>query len=149
MLKFLNKNDVIHHELEFWISMTSVQGGVQLDVDQVDHDMNERKQETILLTPMDAACFIEETRRTNGFACPQVGHSINGSNATIQVSKMLQGCNGVDWRFVGASSDVFIEVGAICISAPTFVVDAMRLALERMMETLLFPSTGDMEEEFG
>ena len=149
MLKFLNKNDVIHRELEFQISMTSVQGGVQLDVDQIDHDMNERKQETILLTPMDAACFIGEARRTNGLVCPQVGHSINGSNATIQVSKILQGCNGEDWRFVGASSDVFIEVGAICISAPTFVVDAMRLALERMMETLLFPSTGDMEEEFG
>ena len=44
---------------------------------------------------------------------------------------------------------LIITIAGISMVVPTFVIDAMRLAIERMFEALMFPSTGDTVEEFG
>lgn len=149
MLKFKNRNEPMNLELEFRISMMTTQGGLRVEVDQHCPDTNNHKAETIDMTPMDAACFIGDVRASNGLSCRQVGHSSDGRNATIEISAVKPLCCGEDWRFVGGCSDVFIEVGDICMTAPAFVVDAIRLAMEGMMTSLLYPSTGDFGEEFG
>lgn len=143
MLKFKNYNEREDMVRICTVSMSSVQGGVQVELDVGD------KSETILLTPMDAACFVQQTKSTSGLACMPVGHSITGSNADLRIYRILHGSGDTDWRCAGYVADVVIKAGSIMMAAPAFVVDAMRLAIERMMETLMYHSTGDMEEEFG
>ena len=51
-------------------------------------------------------------------------------------------------EFLGDVADVVLTIAGISMVVPTFVIDAMRLTIERMFESLMFPSTGDTVEEF-
>lgn len=148
MLKFRNRNEAQNRDLEFTVSMSSVQGGVLVEVDQYEYGVDgaPKKSETILLTPMDAACFVHETRRTGGVGCMPVGHATELS--TLSVSRIIPG-NPNNWEFVGVPAEAYLDVGSISMSVPVFVIDAMRIAMENMMDSLMYPSTGSEEEEFG
>lgn len=151
MLKFKNREIKTGIEFIYQISMSSVQGGVQVEVDELQEGPEPKylRRRTVLLTPMDAAAFVHQTRVTNGLSCRQVGHgiSIGAEGSTLFVQLARGAVTGME--FVGDAAEVGLSIGGIPMMVPTFVVDAMRLAVERMMESLLFMSTGDMEEEFG
>ena len=152
MLKFKNREIKTGKEFEYCISMTSVQGGIEVDVneEQVVPDRFPMLRSVVLLTPMDAAAFAHDTRVTNGLSCRDVGHGIsNGAEGmTLWVRKLARG-DSMGMEFIGDCADVSLSIGGITMVVPTFVIDAMRLCVERMFESLMFPSTGDMEEEFG
>lgn len=140
MLKFLNRNQE-GNEREVRISITSVRGGalVEMDVKQG----GSTREENILLTPMDAASFVEQAETSDYKSVMPVGHSAEG--AAIGVCARLPR----DWFFVGGLGECEISSGKLTAVVPTFVVRAMADALGKMMESLLYPTTGDMEEEFG
>ena len=151
MLKFKNRETKTGKELLYQISMSSVQGGIDVEVDeiQVEPEMKNIRQRTLLLTPMDAAAFVHHTRVTNGLSCRQVGHgtSLGGSGMTLFVQKLANGgLTGME--FIGDVAEVSLNIAGVSMVVPTFVIDAMRLAVEQMMESLFFMSTGEMEEEF-
>ena len=156
MLKFKNRDARTGKEVIYQISMLSVQGGVEVDVDeiQVDPEMKNVRRRTIILTPMDAAAFVHQTRVTNGLSCRQVGHGISVDDAgwtlglTLYVQKIVR-VDVAGMEFVGDVAEVLLIIAGISMVVPTFVIDAMRLAIERMFESLMFPSTGDTVEEFG
>lgn len=149
MLKFKNRESSTGDEFEYRISMTSIQGGIQVDVEEIGRGPKANRERTVVLTPMDAAAFAHDTRVTTGMSCRDVGHGVSGGaeGLTLWVRKLEGGVNNVE--FIGDSADVAISIGGITMVVPTFVIDAMRLCVERMFESLMFPSTGDMEEEFG
>ena len=152
MLKFKNRETKTGNEFLYQISMSSMQAGVEVEVDkiQVEPDMKNIRQRTLLLTPMDAAAFVHQTRVTNGLSCRHVGHgtSLDGAGLTLFVQKLARG--GVTgMEFIGDVAEVDLNIAGISMVVPTFVIDAMRLAIERMFESLMFASTGCMEEEFG
>lgn len=152
MLKFKNRDVRTGNEFLYQISMSSVQGGVQVEVDEVQEVAEPKclRSRTVLLTPMDAAQFVHRTRVTNGLSCRQVGHGISiGSEGSTLYVQNLAWADVTGTVFVGDVADVVLSIGGINMVAPAFVVDAMRLAIERMFESLMFRSTGDMDEEFG
>lgn len=148
MLKFLNrrlssikgKGD---DEREFHISITSVQGGAQVEIDMIED--GEATLETILLTPMDAAFFVHETEKNEYCACCPVGHGSDSKD--IRVYREM--ADNTEWHFVGCPTECEIVAGDIVAYVPSLVVEAMANALRQMMDSLLYPSTGDVEEEFG
>ena len=146
MLKFKNRNCVTGREVICKVSMLSVQGGVEVQMDIEDGDGNEEMSDTILLTPMDAACFVSEACKTKGTACIPVGHSTKGTGCALAVSKILA---GFDWMCVGHVAESFLYAGTLIMVVPSFVINAMSTAITNMMDSLMYPSTGDMEEEFG
>lgn len=152
MLKFKNRDTNTGKEFVYQISMSSVQGGIYVDVDKIliEPEMKNIRQGTLLLTPMDAAAFVHQTRVTNGLSCRKVGHGIgaNCAGTTLFVQKLARG-DVTGMEFVGDVAEVGLNIAGVSMVVPTFVIDAMRLCVERMMESLLFMSTGDMEEEFG
>lgn len=152
MLKFKNRDTKTGKEFLYQISMSSVQGGINVEVDeiQVEPEMKNIRQRTLLLTPMDAAAFVHRTRVTNGLSCRQVGHgiSVDGAGMTLFVQKLASG-GETGMKFIGDVAEVGLNIAGISMVVPTFVIDAMRLAVEQMMESLFFMSTGDLEEEFG
>ena len=152
MLKFKNRETKTGKEFIYQISMSSVQGGVQVEVDEI-LEGSERKclrSRTVLLTPMDAAAFVYDTRVTKGLHCRDVGHcvSLEGSGNTLWIGEVEKG-SSVSKEFVSGLTEVCLYVAGIAMFVPTFVIDAMRLAIEQMMVSLFFMSTGEMEEEFG
>lgn len=149
MLKFKNRESSTGEEFEYRISMTSIQGGIQVDVEEIGRGPKANRERTVVLTPMDAAAFAHDTRVTTGLSCRDVGHGVSGGaeGSTLWVRKLGGGVNNVE--FIGDVAEVVLSIGRINMVVPTFVVDAMRLCVERMFESLMFPSTGDMEEEFG
>ena len=152
MLKFKNRETKTGKEFIYQISMSSVQGGVDVEVDeiQVEPEMKNIRKGTLLLTPMDAAAFVHQTRVTNGLSCRWLGHgtSLDSAGLSLSVNKLASG--GVTgMEFIGDVAEVGLHIAGVTMVVPTFVIDAMRLAVERMMESLFFMSTGDMEEEFG
>ena len=147
MLKFKNRNCVTGKEVICKVSMQSVQGGVEVELDVEDEEGKGLQSDTILLTPMDAACFVSETCRTKGTACIPVGHSIKGTGCALAVTKILA---EHDWMCVGYPASAFLYVGdTVNMVVPSFVVMSMASAIACMMGSLMYPSTGDMEEEFG
>lgn len=149
MLKFKNRNCVTGREVICKVSMQCVQGGVEVELDVEDEEGNDLQQDTILLTPMDAACFVSETRRTECTACIPVGHSVKGTGCALAVTKILAGCD-CDWMCVGYPASSFLYAGdALSMVVPSFVINAMSTAMANMMVPLMYSSTGDMEEEFG
>lgn len=147
MLKFKNRNCVTGKEVICKVSMESVQGGVEVQMDIEDDEGNEVTGDTILLTPMDAACFVSETCKTKGTACMPVGHSTNGTGCALGVYKILAEC---DWMCVGSPAEACLYAGDVVkMVVPSFVVMSMASAIVGMMDSLMYPSTGDMEEEFG
>lgn len=152
MLKFKNRECATGKEFEYRISMTSVQGGVEIDVDEwmVAPSKFPMGSAKVLLTPMDAAAFVHYTRITNGHMLRDVGHGItdDSSGNTLHVMKLVK-ADATGMEFIGDNADVVLFIGKVSMVVPTFVIDAMRLCVERMFETLMFTSTGDMEEEFG
>ena len=155
MLKFKNIDTRTGNEVIYQISMLSVQGGVEVDVDEIksETEIKNVRRRTIILTPMDAAEFVHHTRVTNGLSCRQVGHGISVDDSgwtlglTLFVQKIVRGdVDGME--FVGDVADVVLTIAGISMVVPAFVIDAMRLAIERMFESLMFPSTGDTGEEF-
>lgn len=152
MLKFKNRETKTGKEFLYQISMSSVQGGVQVEVDeiQVEPEMKNIRQRTLLLTPMDAAAFVHQTRVTNGLSCRQVGHGIDAdsSGMTLFVQKLARG-DVTGMEFIGDVAEVGLNIAGVSMVVPTFVIDAMRLCVEQMMVSLFFMSTGEMEEEFG
>lgn len=161
MLKFKNIDTRTGKEVIYQISMLSVQGGVEVDVDEIksENEIKNVRRRTIILTPIDAAEFVHYTRVTNGLSCREVGHGISVDDSgwdlglTLSVQKIVTGdaddMEFVDgMEFVGDVSDVVLTIAGISMVVPTFVIDAMRLAIERMSEALMFPSTGETGEEF-
>ena len=153
MLKFKNREGATGKEFEYRISMTSVQGGVEVEVDeeQVVPDRFPMRRRTLLMTPMDAAAFVNDTRVSQGLHCRQVGHCITNDGSTgltLHITKLAR-ANVTGMEFIGDCAEVGLSICGVDMVVPTFVIDAMRLCVERMFETLMFPSTGDMEEEFG
>lgn len=146
MLKFKNRNHVTGREVICKVSMQSVQGGVEVQMDIEDDKGNEEMSDTILLTPMDAACFLYETRKSAGCWCRPVGHSTRGTGCSLGVSKIAV---GNEWICVGHVAESFLGAGALTMVVPSFVINAMSTAIANMMDSLMYPSTGDMEEEFG
>jgi len=142
MLKFMNRHKD-GREKEIQISMTSAQGGVMIEVSakQGGHTVDEN----ILMTPMDAAQFISSAKYGCGKSFRPVGHGEDGADisASNHTGTMLE------WHFVGGVDETSIRAGRITFVAPSFVVEAMRIAVEGMMPSLMYPTTGDMEEEFG
>ena len=150
MLKFKNRELGTGNEIEYRISMTSIQGGIQVDVEEIGRGPKSNRGRTVILTPMDAAAFAHDTRVTAGLSCRDIGHGVSGGaeGLTLWVRKLARG-DSIGMEFIGDCADVSLNIGGITMVVPTFVIDAMRLCVERMFETLMFPSTGDMEEEFG
>lgn len=147
MLKFKNRNCVTGREVICKVSMLSVQGGVEVQMDIEDDKGNKEMGDTILLTPMDAACFVSEASKTQGTACMPVGHSTKGTGCALAVSKILAEC---DWMCVGSPAEAYLYAGDVVkMAVPSFVVLSMASAIVSMMGSLMYPSTGDMEEEFG
>ena len=147
MLKFKNRNCVTGREVICKVSMQCVQGGVEVELDVEDEEGNGLQQDTILLTPMDAACFVSEACKTQGTACVPVGHSVKGTGCALAVTKILA---EQDWMCVGFPASAFLYAGdAVNMVVPSFVINAMSTAMANMMVPLMYSSTGDMEEEFG
>jgi len=147
MLKFKNRNCVTGKEVICKVSMESVQGGVEVQMEIEYDEGNEVTGDTILLTPMDAACFVSETCKTKGTACMPVGHSTTGTGCALAVSKILAEC---DWMCVGSPAEAYLYAGDVVkMVVPSFVVISMASAIVGMMGSLMYPSTGDMEEDFG
>jgi len=147
MLKFLNRNKD-GKEREFRISITSVQGGAMVEIDQSEDGASGREEANILLTPMDAAFFIHNTETREYKACPPVGHGTGGTDLRVYTVHSRAGDED-GWDFVGCPGECEIIAGVIDAYVPSFVVEAMSVALEQMMDSLLYPTTGDMEEAFG
>lgn len=147
MLKFKNRNCVTGREVVCKVSMQSAQGGVEVWLDVEDEEGNVLQRDTILLTPMDAACFVSEASKTQGTACITVGHSTKGTGCALAVTKILAEC---DWMCVGYPASAHLYAGdVVTMVVPSFVVLSMASAIVGMMGSLMYPSTGDMEEEFG
>lgn len=143
VLRFKNRDkDGMESVVE--ISMTSVSGGIVVDVTR-EVEGKKQEAEAVLLTPMDAASFISDTIQSVYVWCRQVGHGKDG--ICLDISRTDIDDTGL--LFVGGTTDAYITVGRIVVAVPAFVVNAMRLCAERMMESLFFPSTGSEEEEFG
>ena len=142
MLKFLNRHKD-GREREIRISITSVQGGAMIEVTM--EEGGKAIEENILLTPMDVACFVYSSWRGESHAFMPVGHGKDGADIRAR-SLMIE---YPEWDFVGGPEDAEIRAGNIVFVVPSFVINAMRIVLENMMEPMMFPSTGDMEEEFG
>lgn len=142
MLKFLNRSGK-GEERMFRVSITSVQGGAMMDVSMEDGSGS--KDVDILLTPMDAASMIEDIKRSGGVSFTPVGHGRDGADVRAYTSFGER----TEWYFVGAYAEACIEAGGLKMIVPKFVMHAIRIALESMMTSLMYPSTGDMEEEFG
>ena len=148
MLKFLNRRSSSikgkeDDEREFRISITSVQGGAKVELDMIEDGKS--TLEDILLTPMDAALFIHETEKNGYCSCRIVGHGSDGK--ALMVCKEM--ADKAEWYFVGYPTECEISTGGIVAYVPSFVIEAMADALRKMMDSLLYPSTGDLEEEFG
>lgn len=141
MLKFLNRNNK-GVDREIRISITSVQGGAMVEVTSIGLGTREAN---ILLTPMDAAFFVSSAKRHGCCAFEPTGHG--GDGGVLSARALLQP-NG-EWHFVGWPEDSVVTAGSITFVAPSFVINAMRVAVEGMMGSLMYPTTGDMEEEFG
>lgn len=143
MLKFLNRNKNSGVEREIRISITSVQGGATIEVTM--EEGGKTIEENILLTPMDVACFVYSSRYGENHTFMPVGHGKDGADIRAR-SLMIE---YPEWDFVGGPEDAEIRAGNIVFVVPSFVINAMRIALENMMESMMYPTTGDMEEEFG
>lgn len=143
MLKFLNRNKNSGVEREIRISITSVQGGAMIEVTM--EEGGKTFEENILLTPMDVACFVYSSWHGGNRTFMPVGHGKDG--ADISARSLMIEYHELD--FVGGREDAEIRAGNIVFVVPTFVINAMRIALENMMESMMYPTTGDMEEEFG
>jgi len=141
MLKFLNRNNK-GVDREIRISITSVQGGAMVEVTSLGQGTREAN---ILLTPMDAAFFVSSAKRHGCCAFEPTWH---GEDGCVLSAKALLQRTG-EWHFVGWPEDSVITAGNITFVAPSFVINAMRVAVEGMMWSLMYPTTGDMEEEFG
>lgn len=152
MLKFKNRETRTGKEVIYQISMSSVQSGIDVEIDEikVEFDMKNIRQRTLILTPMDAAAFVHQTRVTKGLSCRKVGHgiSVDGAGLTLFVQKLVRG-DMTGMEFVGDVAEVELTIAGVSMVVPTFVIDAMRLCVEQMMVSLFFMSTGEMEEEFG
>lgn len=149
MLKFKNR-DKDGKDYLVKISMFSVQGGIVAEFDKTEIESEKNEKATIFLTPMDAAAFVHNTRKSDGLSCRQVGHGAD--SITLSIRRIPWGSKYVDDHyvgFIGDRADAVINAGLIEIDVPVFVVEAMRICIERMMESLFFPSTGSDEEEFG
>ena len=142
MLKFLNRSSKGEERL-FGISISSVQGGARVCLSMSGTEVS--KDVDILLTPMDAASLIEDAKDSMGVSFKPVGHGRDGSD--LRAYKI--GGGKTDWYFVGALAESYIEAGGIRMMVPRFVIHAIRMALECMIASLMYPTTGDMEEEFG
>ena len=141
MLKFLNRNSN-GEDREIRISITSVQGGAMVEVTSLGQGTRE---ENILLTPMDAAFFLSSAKSHGCCAFGPTGHGKDGG--FLGAKELLQRTG--EWHFVGCPEDAVVTAGGITFVAPSFVINAMRIAVEGMMGSLMYPTTGDMEEEFG
>ena len=141
MLKFLNRHND-RREREIRISITSVQGGAMVEVASLGQGTREAN---ILLTPMDAAFFLSSAKSHGCCAFEPTGHGEDGG--VLSAKALLQRTG--EWHFVGWPEDSVITAGSITFVAPSFVISAMRVAIEGMMVSLMYPTTGDMEEEFG
>ena len=141
MLKFLNRNKN-GNDREIRISITSVQGGAMVEVTSLGQGTREAN---ILLTPMDAAFFVSSAKSHGCCAFEPTGH---GEDGAVLSAKKLFKPEG-EWHFVGWPEDAVVTAGGITFVAPSFVINAMRIAVEGMMGSLMYPTTGDMEEEFG
>lgn len=141
MLKFLNRNNK-GVDREIRISITSVQGGAMVEVTSIGQGTREAN---ILLTPMDAAFFVSSAKSHGCCAFEPTGH---GKDGGVLSAKALLQTNG-EWHFVGWPDNAVVTAGGITFVAPSFVINAMRIAIENMMESMMYPTTGDMEEEFG
>ena len=157
-MKFKNRDVKTGNEFLYEISMSSVQGGVEVEVNevQVEPEMKNMRQRTLLMTPMDAAAFVHDARVTNGLACRQVGHgtSADGAGLTLYVQNLsVRGgeFSNIDFigDFIGDVEEVRLSIAGVSMVVPTFVIDAMRIAVEHMFTSLMYSTTGDMEEEFG
>lgn len=141
MLKFLNRNNK-GVDREIRISITSVQGGAMVEVTSLGLGTREAN---ILLTPMDAAFFVSSAKRHGCCEFEPTGHGEDGGVLSAKALLQQRG----EWHFVGWPEDSVITAGSITFVAPSFVINAMRVAVEGMMGSLMYPTTGDMEEEFG
>lgn len=142
MLKFLNR-DPEENEREFNISVLSTQGGAQLEFDMIEN--GKKKVETLFMTPMDAAFFVNQVESSRYVACEGVGHTSEGDVLRVYVTTVHSG----KWHFVGHPGVCSICVGGIVAAVPAFVIEAIALSLKQMMTSLMYPTTGEMEEEFG
>lgn len=147
MLKFLNRNKD-GKEREFRISITSVQGGAMVEIDKSEKGSSGREEANILLTPMDAAFFIRQTETSEYKGCSPVGHGAGGTDIRVY-TVYSRAADEEGWKFVGYPGECEILAGEIHAYVPSFVVEAMSVALKQMMDSLLYPTTGDMEEKFG
>lgn len=145
MLKFLNRNnkDV---DREIRISITSIQGGAMVEVTSLEVTSlgPGMREANILLTPMDAAFFVSSAKSHGCCAFEPTGHGEDGG--VLSAKALLQ--PGWEWHFVGWPEDAVVTAGEITFVVPSFVINAMRIALENMMESMMYPTTGAMEEEF-
>lgn len=142
MLKFLNRSANGEERL-FGISVTSVRGGAMVELTM--KDKSGLKDVDVMLTPMDAALLIEDAKRSGGISFSPVGHSEDGADMRAYT---IVG-ERTEWYFVGAFAESCMAAGGIKMLVPRFVIHAIRIALEGMMTSLMYPTTGDMEEEFG
>lgn len=148
MLKFVNRHPQ-RGEFLTEISMTSVQGGVDVHMWQGRMDRSDPEEYAVLLTPTEAACFVDGVKRSSGKACMALGHGYGHSEgATMAMHEVARGTAEGEWEFVGDFAEVGLRVGGLIAYVPTWIPQAMRLAVENMMDSLMYPSTGDMEEEF-
>ena len=149
MLKFVNRHPQ-RGEFLTEISMTSVQGGVEVHMWRGRMDRSDPEECAVLLTPTEAACFVYGVSRSSGKACQDLGHGCgrHDEGATMAMYSMIPGTSESEWEFVGGYAEVAIRVGGLTAYVPTWIAQAMRLAVENMMDSLMYPSTGDTEEEF-
>lgn len=147
MLKFYNKVD--EKNCECRISMCSIGSGIQMELDSERPD-GVPEQATILLTPMDAAYVSGYIGR--GDDC-SAGHSRTGETFDIyyrSFTKEADHKKGLsDIEFVGDMWSGWIVAGPVKMAVPDFVLLAIKNAIDAMMPSLMYASTGDMEEEFG
>lgn len=149
MLKFRNR--IGSDEYECKISMYTSQGGIVVALDCERPD-GTNASTTVLLTPMDAA-FV--SHRIGIVDECQAGHSSKGETLTIYYRDYADASgkdDGVvldDIEFVGDLWCGWIVAGPVKMAVPDFVLKAIKQAIDNAMGSLMYPSSGDFEEEFG
>lgn len=143
MLKFLNRNKE-GKVRECHLAITSVQEGALVEATLIEEGGQERRED-IFLTPMDAAYLISDAKAHDSLAFAPVGHGADGSDIRAwRIGGVLN-----EWIFVGGMAEACIRAGDIKMVVPAFVIEAICIALKGMMGSLMYPTTGDQEEEFG
>jgi len=114
--------------------MESVQGGVLIEADEINEN-GVRRSVTSFLNPMSAVEFAGGLKKNSDLWTRTVGPE----NAQVSVETIKYWMQN-EWKADNMLTSVRISVGDITMVASSSVPYAMRVAIEHMMGSLMFPT---------